>query len=343
MTVARRALAASAVLSLAVAPRDTSGQAPPSVTTISACRFANGVTIAPCRIAYRASGRLNAARDNVVLVPTWLLGRSEDWIPFLGPTAFIDTTHFHTILFDALGNAHSQSPSNTAPDFRHGFEALTIADMVKSQYALLTERLGITRLHAVVGASMGGMQAFEWAVRYPDFVNRIVPIIGSPRIGAYDDLLWTSLRSAIDDGLRGGLSPDSIWVQLARIDALTARTPRGVNAVSLDSMRREVAASAAGYRSAWPLEDYRAQLGAMIRHDVSADFGRDMGTVARRVRARTMMVYSWDDHMVTAEEGVAFGRLIGADSTVISSPCGHLMFLCESGKVGEAVRAFLAK
>ena len=343
--VARAGRVATITVSCVLSATALGGQVAPSIATISACEFSNGVVIAPCRIAYRTYGTLNAQRSNVVLVPTWLQGRSEDWLAYglLGPQALVDTTAFYTIVVDALGNGQSQSPSNTGASQVKGFEALTIADMVRSQHRLLTERLGISRLHAVVGASMGGMQAFEWAVRFPGFVDRIVPIIGSPRIDAYDLLLWTSLRSTIDDGQRGGLPALDIWRQLQRIDALTSRTPRGVNQVTPDSIAREVAASAEHFAKLWRLEDYRAQLGAMIRHDVSADHGRSLDNAARRIQARTLMVYSWDDHMVTADAGAAFGRKIRADSTVIASSCGHLMFICEMPRVGEAIRRFLAR
>jgi len=329
----------------ALPPTGLMGQGPPSIAMISACDFANGVVIAPCRIAYRAFGTLNSQRSNVVLVPTWLQGRSEEWPAYglLGPEGIIDTTAFYTIVVDALGNGHSQSPSNTDAAHVRGFEALTIADMVRSQHRLLTEHFSISRLHAVVGASMGGMQAFEWAVRFPAFVDRIVPIIGSPRIDAYDMLLWTSLRTTIDNGQRGGLSALDIWRQLQRIQALAARTPRGVNQVTPDSMTRQVAASAEEVAKSWSLEDYRAQLGAMMRHDVSVDHGRSLDAAARRITARMLLVYSWDDHMVTADAGAAFGRMIRADSTVIASPCGHLMIFCETPRVGASIRQFLAR
>lgn len=323
--------------------QEVPAQSPPTVASIDACRFADGTKVSPCRIAYRTVGRLNEGRTNAVLVPTWLLGRSEDWIALLGPKGVVDTTRFYVIVVDALGDGHSQSPSNTPNALRTAFDSLTIGDMVESQHALLTEHLGITRLHAVVGASMGGMQAFEWAVRYPDFVDRIVPIIGSPRIGAFDHLLWTTLRGVLDESARGGQNAEATWLHLARIEALLARTPAAVNELSRESIDREVAATAASYRAGWALEDYRAQLGAMIRHDVSAPYGGDMAKAAARVRAKTLMVFSWDDHMVTAEAGDVFGRQIGAEALPIASPCGHLMFLCETEKVGAAVRAFLVR
>lgn len=315
----------------------------PSTATISACEFSNGVTIAPCRIDYRTFGTLNAAKDNAVLVPTWLLGRSAEWAPFLGPSGVVNTDLYYVIVVDALGDGQSQSPSNTAADSRFGFEALTIGDMVQSQYRLLTEKLGINKLHAVVGVSMGGMQAIEWAVRYPTFASHVIAIAGTPRFGSYDHLLWTTMGATIDDGLQGGLSPDAIWLQLTRLDALNARTPSAVNQATPSDVDKEVTASARTYRGAWALEDYRAQIGAVLRQDVSAAYGGDLAKAAARVRSKMLLIYSWDDHMVTAEEVSAFGRLVGAETLEVPSPCGHLMAVCEMDRVGSAIREFLAR
>src|SRR5206468_4377117 len=67
-------------------------QGAPTVVSLGTCRLAGVATIQDCRIAYRAFGRLNANRTNAVLIPTWLLGRSEDWLPLLGRDAYVDTT-----------------------------------------------------------------------------------------------------------------------------------------------------------------------------------------------------------------------------------------------------------
>jgi homoserine O-acetyltransferase/O-succinyltransferase len=315
----------------------------PLTAEISGCGFANGVSIAPCKIAYRTFGTLNAARDNVVLIPTVILGRSEDWAPFLGPGGIVDSSKYYVIVVDALADGQSQSPSNTAAAGRRGFEALTIGDMVESQYRLLTEKLGITSVRAVVGYSMGGLQALEWAVRYPQFAAKVVSMAGSPRFGAYDRLLWTAMKATIDDGLRGSLPPDVIWLQLTRVDALHARTPRGVNESPPETVEQDVAASAANYSKTWALEDYRAQIGAVLRHDVSAAYGGDLAKAGSRIRAKILIMYSWDDHMVTADEVSAFAKLIGAETAEISSPCGHYWAVCETGKVGARVGEFLAR
>src|SRR6267378_2195566 len=99
---------------------------PATVASLGTCRLASGATIENCRLAYRTFGRLNAARTNAVLIPTWLLGRSEDWIGMVGENGWVDTTRFFAVVVDAFANGRSSSPSNTAGG-RAAFRDLTIA------------------------------------------------------------------------------------------------------------------------------------------------------------------------------------------------------------------------
>jgi homoserine O-acetyltransferase/O-succinyltransferase len=223
MTMVSSLLSVGAALQL-LGVAHTRAQGPPSLLSIGTCQLASGATIRDCRVAYRAFGRLNAGRTNTVLIPTWLQGRSEDWLALLGPAGYVDTSQFHVLVVDALADGHSSSPSNVGSEARAAFRDLTVADMVESQYRLV-ERLGIPRLHGVVGVSMGGMQAFEWAVRYPTFVGRVIPVVGSPQVPAFDRLLWTTLLSEIERGRQLHASEDSIWAQLARLEALLIQTP----------------------------------------------------------------------------------------------------------------------
>ncbi|MEP6549900.1 MAG: alpha/beta fold hydrolase [Gemmatimonadales bacterium] len=316
--------------------------APPlRVVSLGECRLSTGSILPNCRVAYRAYGRLNAAHDNAVLIPTWLLGRSEDWASLLNMEPLVDTTRFYTIVVDALSDGLSSSPSNT-PGSGAVFRDLTVGDMVESQYRLLTERLGIHHVRAVIGFSMGGMQAIEWAVRYPSFVDRIVPIAGTPHVGAFNRLALTAMLDEIVNGRRAGIPPDSLWSNLARTEMLFVQTPLGLNARGADSVAHDIAVNARTYR-AWDLNDYAAQIAALRRYDVALGYGGDMHRAASRVRARVLAVYSWDDHMVTPDSMAEFARMISADTLSVASVCGHVMVFCEQKRVGAATRAFIGR
>jgi homoserine O-acetyltransferase len=294
-------------------------------------------------VLYRTFGVLSQARDNAVLIPTWLGGRSADWIPLLGAKGLVDTTAFFVIVADALGNGVSSSPSNSPTRPGALFPALTISDMVESQHRLLTERLAITHLRAVVGVSMGGMQALEWATRYPTFMDRIVSIVGSPRIGAYDRVLWEAVLSTIEGGPRSGVPIDSVWVQFNRLLTLHLSTPIEVNRTPPLDIEAVIAEGAKDLPAALDLADFAVQTRAVLAHDVARAYDGDLARAAAAVRARVLAVYSWDDHTVSAQPAAAFAQLVGADTLSILSECGHGVFSCEAGRIGEAIARFLAR
>jgi homoserine O-acetyltransferase len=142
-------------------------------------------------IAYESWGKLNEARDNVVLVHTGLSASShahshEDnpnpgwWEGFIGPGAGIDTDHFHVICTNLIGGCYgSTGPSSTNPatgePWATDFPIVTVRDMIRSQLLLL-DHLGIDRLHASLGASLGGMQSLMIAALAPERVGRIASI-----------------------------------------------------------------------------------------------------------------------------------------------------------------------
>ena len=318
-------------------------QQPPTTASLGTCKLSGGAVVPDCKVAYRAFGKLDQAKSNAVLIPTWLQGRSEEWIDLLGPLGLVDTTRYYVIVVDALGNGRSASPSTVAPSSRAAFRSLTIGDMVQSQHRLLTEALKIPHLRAVVGISMGGMQAFEWAVRYPSFVDLAVPIVGSARVGAFDHALWTMELQEIEIGVAAKVPADSIWAQLARMEVLFAQTPGAVNKLSWDSVLAEASAIGKRLTGTWSLEDYAAQLRAIRRHDVSASLGGDMKRAAQAVRAKLLVIYSPDDHMVTSGSAAEFASMTHAKTLAVPSPCGHLVASCEKQRFGAAIREFLSQ
>src|ERR1700679_442348 len=121
--------------------------------SLARCALDSGKFIAPCLLAYRTYGRLNAEGSNAILFPSWYNGRSEDLSQFFGPDKLVDTTRYFAVAVDALGDGVSSSPSNSAAQHGARFPALTIRDMVHAEYRLATEVLHLRHLHAVVGVS----------------------------------------------------------------------------------------------------------------------------------------------------------------------------------------------
>lgn len=317
-------------------------QNPPQVASLGVCRLASGQAVPDCRVAYRVFGKLNATRSNVVLIPTWALGRSEEWIPLLGPDGVVDTADFFVVVADALGNGSSSSPSNTGPPGREAFGGLTIGDMVESQRRLLREHLGITHLRAVLGFSMGGMQAFEWAARYPRDVDMAIPIAGSPRVGTFDRLLWTVFLEEVENGRRAGTAPSQIWGRVSRLLTLFRQTPTAVNQVSWDSVQAQIRAEATVLTQTWELDDFAAQLRAIRQYDISGSAALNLGQVAAGVRARMLIIASPEDYIVTAGSSRAFAPLVHADTLWVTSTCGHAALFCERQAVATAVRRFMS-
>ena len=145
-------------------------------------RTESGATLPQARVVYGTYGRLNAARDNAILLPSHYLAdhRGYEWL--IGPGKALDTTKVFLVATELFGNGHSSSPSNTPEPF-HGprFPAMTIRDNVAAVHQLLIQDLKITHLRAIIGFSMGAQQAFQWAVSYPAFADRLVATCGTAK------------------------------------------------------------------------------------------------------------------------------------------------------------------
>ena len=313
---------------------------PLQVAELGDFQLDSGAVIRDARIGYRTAGELNVDRSNAVLFPTWFTGTSEDLFT-TDAVGAVDTSRFFLITVDALANGTSSSPSNSARQPNGEFPLLTIGDMVRSQHQLLTEVLGLTHLHAVLGISMGGMQTYEWVTAYPDFMLRAVPIVGSPRLGSYDLLLWTAELAALEQAQQCDCDVTAALELAGMISQLALQTP--AFHTRQDPHDRGAALLQAGRAGGMTMaiNDRAAQLRAMIAHDVSAPFGGAIEAVAAAVTAEMLIVVGTHDHMVTPGPALAFARMTGSEVLALDSDCGHLAVGCERARVNDAIRTFL--
>lgn len=158
----------------------------------------NGSRLGPVDVAYETYGRLNEKKDNVILILHALTGSAhaagkhspDDQVPgwwdaMIGPNKAFDTNRYFVVSPNILGSCYGTTgPSSVNPStgkpYGSSFPVISIADMVRVQKALI-DHLGIESIHSVAGGSMGGMQAIEWALRYPDMVDNIILLATSPR------------------------------------------------------------------------------------------------------------------------------------------------------------------
>ena len=323
--------------------QDDSQASPQQFANLGVCPLESGEKVLDCRIGYRTWGIRNADSSNVILVPLWFTGNTAKLASSVGAGKMLDSSRYFIVGIDPLADGVSSSPSNSKMQPRMTFPAITIRDMVETEYTLATKTLGLKHVHAVVGTSMGGMQTFEWMVAHPEFMDDAIPIVGSPRLTAYDLLLWKAEEDAIRSSAAWQMgnyneNPSIPMVQI--LHSMNITTPHHYAATV---SREAFPATYAGYGN-WNADGFDAndriyQLEAMIHQDVA--HGRSLDEAAQRVHAKVLAVVSEQDHMVNPIPAQEFAPKIHAQVLVLHSDCGHLAPNCEAQTVSTAVNQFL--
>src|SRR5262249_3155818 len=182
MRLERRLIAALLAVAPAVAAAQRVDRAEHHEFVIADFKTESGVVLPKAIVVYGTYGHLNAARDNAILLPSHYMATHHGYEWLIGPGRALDTATMFLVATELFGNGHSSSPSNT-PEPYHGprFPVTTIRDNVDAVHRLLVEDLKITHLRAIIGFSMGAEQAFQWAVSYPTFADRIVATSGTAK------------------------------------------------------------------------------------------------------------------------------------------------------------------
>jgi len=167
----------------------------------------SGVTLPRAIVVYGTYGKLNAAKDNAILLPSHFMATNGGYDWLIGKGGALDTTKVFLVITEMFGNGRSSSPSNT-PEPLHGprFPAISIRDDVEASRRVLEDDLGIHHLRAIIGFSMGAQQAFQWAVSHPRFADRIVATSGTAKTWPHGYVRLESQIRAItaDENFKNG-------------------------------------------------------------------------------------------------------------------------------------------
>lgn len=316
----------------------------------------SGETLPEINIAYHTFGKLNEKKDNVIWVCHALTANSDvrDWWPHTVETGyFLDPDKWFVVCANILGSCYgstgptSINPATSEPYFDE-FPKLTIRDMVKA-HILLAEELGIGHIHILVGCSVGGFQAIEWATMQPDRFDKFVFLATSPKASPWSIALDETQRMAIlSDKTYGEKRLDAGRNGLAAaraIGLLSYRGPWGYNQTQQDPESDEIPAThrACTYQRyqgeklcrRFDAYSYMAILDAFDTHDI----GRGRGGVTEalsNIKAPAIVIGITTDIIFTPEEMKELTRMLpNAEYFELQSEFGHDGFLVEYDKLNQ--------
>lgn len=345
----------------------------------------NGVRLGPIDVQFETYGELTPQRDNTVLLCHAFSGdahaagyHADDdrypgwWNEMVGPGKAFDTDRFFVVCANVLGGCQgttgpgSIDPATGKP-YGLSFPFVTIADMVRVQ-RLLLDRLNVPKLHAVAGGSMGGMQVLEWAVRYPEFVDRAIVFASAARLTAQGIAFNAVGRNAImsDPNWRSGayygqpqpanglsiarmvghityLSAESMGTKFGR--RLRDRAPAGMEFDDRFEVESYLEYQGQKFVDRFDANTYIYLTKAMDHFDLGADRGGLESALERVDSSVLILAYSSDWLFPTVQSKELVYALARAHKDVsfteIDSPYGHDAFLLESSVQSELVAAFL--
>jgi homoserine O-acetyltransferase/O-succinyltransferase len=360
--------------------------------TFDALPLQRGGQLGPVTLAYETWGSLNAEGDNAVLITHALTGNTHAhdagcpddpkggwWNPLIGPGRLFDTERYFVICSNVLGGcAGSTGPASLNPatgkPYGMDFPLITMHDIVRAQHALI-EHLGVSELAMVAGGSIGGQQALEWAVTYPEQVRKVAVIAATAALTAQAiafnevqrqtimlDPLWQGGSYESGQGPRAGLaiarmlaiityqSEEVMELRFARKPAWNTTTPSPSG--SPDLGRRFDVESYLYHQGdlltrRFDANSYLYLSRAMDSYDVSEGYS-SLDAALRRIRSKALFVGIRSDFLFPAayvRELSEKVRALGGDATYveIDSPHGHDAFLKEWAQMAAALQRIVAE
>ncbi|MCB9378925.1 MAG: homoserine O-acetyltransferase [Holophagales bacterium] len=328
-------------------------------------RLESGASLPGVEVAYRTWGRLSAAGDNAVVVCHALTGSADVdrwWPALLGAGRALDPEVDFIVASNALGSCYgttgpaSRRPGSAEP-WGADFPRVGVRDQVRLQ-RLLLDRLGVRRVRLVVGGSLGGMQALEWALLDPRRVDAVASLSAAARHSAWA-IAWSEIgRRAIatDPRFRGGRYPSDdpprAGLEAARAAAMVSyrshpsfesRFGRDRRADGVYQVASYLAHQGDRLASRFDANAYLALLDAMDGHDLARGRG-DLAEVLGGVRQAVWVLSATTDLLYPPVEQEALARgLPKGELATLETPFGHDAFLAEGERVNRLLAGFRAR
>lgn len=293
-------------------------------------RFAleSGEAIDDLHVSYVVHGDL-ADKSKPVVLGLCAIGSTHHRLDFLiGAGRALDPARYTIVVVDALGNGLSSSPSNSPTQPREQFPRFAIRDMVRSQKRLL-DHLRVESLHGVVGASMGGMQALQWGVSFPQFMSHLVALVPMARTAPWAQAINETARLALRPAGAGASAEIdwSAWVAVMQILAMRSPTRFAVDTAQV-SVQDWLARRTDWWREQQldPL-DWIYQSWAYDAHDVGTTpgFEGDTARALAAITAKTLIAVPRIDLYNPVEEGIwAAQHIANCRLVQLPSDSGHL-------------------
>ncbi len=271
-----------------------------AVYDIGRYAFENGGEIPAMKVGYVTWGKLNDARDNAILLVPGTSGSRHSYDAYIGPGKAYDTDKYFVIGADPIGGGTSSQPKD---GLGKGFPDYTIRDMVRVQQAFVTRGLGLTRLLAVGGSSMGSFQAVEWGINFPDAMRGLVMIVPAARSDNHFGTIYDAFYATItlDPAYQGGAYTANPVEGIRRAaliyfpwttsdDYLATLDPAALAKAQKDA--------ADAWAQVWDANSMLSRYRASKMHDASKPFGGDMMKALGQVKAKVLLLPSMTDRTI---------------------------------------------
>lgn len=302
-----------------------------------------GGSLPSAKLAYKTYGKLNAVKNNVVILPTFYTGSHMRNEGFFGEGRAIDPAKHFIVSVNMFGNGISSSPSNTKDTTINNprllsnseFPNITLFDNIRAQHQLLTEELGVEEIALVTGWSMAGCQAYQWAAQYPKMVKAILPFMASAKTSEHNIVFL--------EGVKAALQADAVYAE----GDYTETPIKGLKAFGRiyagwafsQTFYREEMYRLKGFDSAeallqdweqdhldWDANDLISKIWTWQQSDISkqAPYNGDFKAALSAIEAKTIVIVCDNDLYFRPEDNeLEVKHIKNGELRIFNSPWGH--------------------